>query len=274
MKRIIVQERFREPLFRHPCSVVPASCVPPRGQIAWRRFLFVLAVPIQRRVVIVLAPGACRYHTKKRAVAASQNLGLAPVQPCRDRCLPNLPASRELCRFFTCRTGTARVSLFYSGRLSWRTLRLCAAPGISPSSKRLGLWRGLRQSSARHPRPQRTSRGRIAPGCPFSAVLVKAAGGVRSDGQPVAQAGHAERRIAAPTHEAVGDLDHIAAHVRGPFLRCGRIGLPCHGNTRPRYLRPRNKPLWYGHPWRRSCRLAHRIPDSAEHGRPRPTKDR
>ena len=47
--------------------------------------------------------------------------------------LPNLPASREPRSFSPCRTGTERLSLFSSGRLSCRTLRMCARAWIMVS---------------------------------------------------------------------------------------------------------------------------------------------
>lgn len=107
-----------------------------RSKSPLRRYLFTLAaqIPAARRTQAMRLDMSRRYHTKERAAAASQNLtGLTPVQPFLHRYLPNLPASREPRSFSTCRTGTERVSLFSSGRLSCRTLRICASAWIMVS---------------------------------------------------------------------------------------------------------------------------------------------
>lgn len=69
---------------------------------------------------------------------------------------------------------------------------------------------------------------------PLPAVQVESSGVVRSDAQLVAQVGLVERRVAAPEHEAAGDLDLVAAHIREILLRRGRIGLGHAAHALPR----------------------------------------
>ena len=73
---------------------------------------------------------------------------------------------------------------------------------------------------------------------PLPAVEVESSGVVRSDAELVAQVAFIERRVAAPEHEAAGDLDFVAAHIREILLRRGRIGLGHAAHALPREHAP------------------------------------